>query len=156
MPDGAMWKFLLFYMQTRPNEFGSMTERKDNPSPIKSIFCHKREKKPYKTMKCHTRSYKTIKGHTRPQYVPQGHAKSYKSIFIAKIFRYLITFLIDLEQILLFNVFCSNWNDFCSLWNRFFSPTFFVPFVTFFELDYTATTRTTKLLLGLLSRARGQ
>ena len=27
---------------TRPNEFGSMTARKDDSSPSKSIFCHKR------------------------------------------------------------------------------------------------------------------
>ena len=27
---------------TRPNEFGSMTARKDDTSPVKSIFCHKR------------------------------------------------------------------------------------------------------------------
>ena len=29
-------------VKTRPNEFGSMTARKDDSSPIKSTFCHKR------------------------------------------------------------------------------------------------------------------
>ena len=34
--------------------------------------------------------------------------------------------------------------------------TFFVPFVKFFELDFTQTTTTTKLILGPLGVARGQ
>ena len=40
--------------ETRPNEFGSLTARKDDKNPIESIFCHKR---PYMTIK---RLYKTI------------------------------------------------------------------------------------------------
>ena len=33
---------LLKSILTRPNEFGSMTARKDDTSPIRSIFCHAR------------------------------------------------------------------------------------------------------------------
>ena len=40
-------------LTTRPNEFGSMTTRKDDiVSPIKSIFCYKR---PCKTMQDYER-----------------------------------------------------------------------------------------------------
>ena len=40
-------------MRTRPNEFGSMTARKNDRSQIKPVFCHKGP-------------LKAIKGHTRP------------------------------------------------------------------------------------------
>ena len=70
-----------FIFWTRPNEFGSMTARKDDSCPMKSIFCHKRPKRPYRTIQdhekaiqdhekaiqYHNRLYKTVKGHTRPQ-----------------------------------------------------------------------------------------
>ena len=40
--NGGLSPFICFaiVIWTRPNEFGSMTARKDNTSPIKSIFCH--------------------------------------------------------------------------------------------------------------------
>ena len=52
-------------------------------------------------------------------------------------------------------------NIFCFLWNVLCSRTFFVPFVPFFThvskpITPTTITTTTKLLLGPLSRARGQ
>ena len=46
-------------------------------------------------------------------------------------------------------------NMFCSIWNKFWSRTFFLTFLTFFEL-YSTPKTTTKLLLGHLSIARGQ
>ena len=59
------------------------------------------------------------------------------------------------------NIFCYFCNIFCYFCNIFCLQTFFVTFVTFFELVSTptrtrTTTRTTKLLLGPLSVARGQ
>ena len=47
-----------YFKLIRPNEFGSMTARKDNTSQIKSIFCHKR------SIQEHKRPYKTMQGHT--------------------------------------------------------------------------------------------
>ena len=56
-----------------PNEFVSMTARKDDSSRIKSIFCHKRS---YETIK---RPITTIKGHTR--LVARGHAGPQKATY---------------------------------------------------------------------------
>ena len=102
---------------TRPNEFGSMTARKDNSSPIKSIFCHKRSiKRPCKTIKgiqdhekaaqYHERSCKNIKGHTRQQQFARGCARKQFSLRI--FFVPFATFLFDLEQNLFASIFCSH------------------------------------------------
>ena len=56
------------------------------------------------------------------------------------------------------NIFCSFSNFFCSICNKICSQTFFVPLVTFFQLDFTPRRRTTttKLLLKPLSVASGK
>ena len=58
---------------TRLNEFGSLTARKNDTSPIKSIFCYFKTKRPLKNQKGHInatkdheRQCKTTKGRTRP------------------------------------------------------------------------------------------
>ena len=93
-----------------------MTARKDDKSPIKSIFCHKR---PYIAIKDHKRPYKPIQDQNSSNKVIQS--------CIQPLF---------------------HWR------------TFFVLFVTFFAHVSTpttrTTTRTTKLLVGPLSGARGQ
>ena len=50
-----------------------MTARKNNTSPIKSIFCHE---SPKTTIKW---PYKTINGHIRPQMILQDHFKLQKA-----------------------------------------------------------------------------
>ena len=122
---------------TRPNEFGSMTARKDNARLIKSIFCPKWPQKGYthkKAIKCHTRSCKTkkaIQDHKRSLKAMLGPVRPFWSYdFHSKHFR----------------SFC---NFFCWIWNKFCLRTFFVPVVTFFELDSTPTTRKRKLFKDL-------
>ena len=46
-------------VKTRPNEFGSMTLRKDDILPLKTIKC---DRKPYEG---HKRPYKNTLGHTK-------------------------------------------------------------------------------------------
>ena len=70
-----------------------------------------------------------------------------------------LTTSVQLRAIFIVKFFCSLWHIFCSIWNKFCSRTFLVPFVPIFTYVSTptaTTTRTTKLLLGPLSRARGQ
>ena len=62
---------IIVFIKTRPNEFGSMSTRKDITRPIKSIFCRKRPLKGYKRpSNCYKRTmkrpYKAMLGRTRP------------------------------------------------------------------------------------------
>ena len=54
---------MLKHDETRQIEFGSMTARKDDSSPIKSIFCHKRPQN--NAMKYYSRQQKSIQDHNR-------------------------------------------------------------------------------------------
>ena len=66
-----------YYVQlfvTRPNEFGSMTARKDHIKvryvAIKGLY--KTIKRPYNTIKDHTRQCKAIQYHKRPYQIKMG------------------------------------------------------------------------------------
>ena len=97
---------------TRPNKCASMTARKDDSSPIKSIFCFKW---PQKGHTISWNAYKTIYGHTRPQKVAQGPDGSCKTTMIL-----------------------SFWNhDFLFNWEQLLQWIFFVPFVTLFVRFWT-------------------
>ena len=67
-----------YVTRTRRNEFGSMTARKGNAKPLKTIKRpYKTIKRPQKTLKGHERPYKTTIGRSRTCSVLQGHARSY-------------------------------------------------------------------------------
>ena len=61
-----------YVTRTRRNEFGSMTARKGNAKPLKTIRPYKTIKRPHKTLKGHERPYKTT--------IAQGHAQSHKAM----------------------------------------------------------------------------
>ena len=86
----------------------------------RDIFCHKRLKKPYKTIKGHvgqTMPWKaTIKN---PWLITFCHSVAlfvhFSRFSIAnRVFFRFVTIIVCLEQILLANIFCSIWNVFCS------------------------------------------